>query len=164
MGKRISGRVVLSEDSPINYRIHEERVSMNYVTGEIQSEFGVIHGTVEPSKEPVDGHWGIFLIERAYHAAGYPLKGFDMLGIAHNESEIPNEAYKCSRKYAEEVASACSCILIDNTSRGDETHNLQQEQILREYMVKQRLRDLAKELDTVYPFFVKSDIHVDIGD
>lgn len=133
------GRIVLSEDSPTNYRIHEECVSMKYATRKLESRFGVTHGIVEPSKEPVEGHWGIFVIDKASHAAGYPLRIIDLVGIAHNESELSDKTYECSMRYAERIAEACSCVLIDKTARGNETHNLQQEQKLQKSLLEQEI-------------------------
>lgn len=130
------GRIVLSEDSPIAYRVYQQSVCINS-TGELESNGAVFHGIIESSKEPVEGHFGIFVVKKGVYASP------NMIGIAHEKQELPDKSYVCAKKYAEEVAEACSCVLVDNTSRGNEEYNLMQEEKLRSGLLERR-RDAEK--------------------
>jgi hypothetical protein len=141
------GRIILTEESSLLYRIHEEPVSLTS-SGNIESRMGVSHGLVEPSKKPV--------------------------GIAHEEHELLDKTYICAKEYAEEIAKACSCVLMDRTKRGNAEHNRERESVLKRSLSDQLvisnerhrklLREQRKRPPINYPISKNPNAAVDIGD
>ena len=70
------------------------------------------------------------------------------MGIAHSENELPDKTYECSKIYAQGIAKECSCILVDKTSRGNESANAEQEEILKKSLLEKKA-EIDRRLEKV---------------